>query len=268
MHSCIRTMFLPLCLSLLLSPVTARARISTATISPASGHVATVRWNGLSLKLTVSGGDLPKNALVRARVTVTNNSKRKQQVSFLQCDTGPGSPDLQVLNDDGSEAPLPRGLKPLVSCGPPFGTTQVPPGGYVSQTNYLVLAGDVVQGSAHIGTGGSGAPVMTATLHLKLRDEPSPKVQIHSTAPVSAQIQPPAGASGTLHYKSWTACFNPPGGLGVNFTFWRAHCRPVITPQGQDVACATWEWHAVAGWLNEPVSLVDDTVETPAARGS
>jgi hypothetical protein len=259
----VRILLLGACLALV-PPAAASAR----SLSPVSGHVARNTWKGLVLTLKVLGGDLSRNALVRASVTVTNRSKRARHVYFRQCANGPGSPDIQVLNDDGSEAPLLQAQHPFVPCGPPFRQASVAPGGHVTETDYLVLTGDVVQGSAHIGKG-DAAQVMTATIHLHLLDAPAPSLQLHSSPPVSALIQPPPGVSGPLYFKSWTGCYDAQGniGSGMQFTFWQTADGQTITPQEDVTACASWEWHAVAGWLNHPVVAVNEKVGTSPFTG-
>jgi hypothetical protein len=234
----------------------------SASAQPVPAHLATTTWHGLALTLRLSAGDLPKDALVRATVSLTNRSRWAREVLYGGCDQADGTLSPRVLLADGTVAPLPAVLWPPVSCGPAPLPATLLPGQTLARRLYLILTGEIVQGSVRIGGYGSGH-LMKVRVRPHLEGELPPEVRLHATSPTYATIQPLTHVHGPLLFAGWLACDTDSRGT-IQGTRWTRTSGDRLTPRVGD-GCPAWEWHVVAGWLHHPVAVLDYKSGTPPA---
>jgi hypothetical protein len=162
-----------------------------APASPRAFRQAATTWDGVVLSLRVTGSSFPKNALVRATVTLTNRSKRTRRALSGSCEYAYGTLSAKLLLESGAQAPLPEALAPPQSCGPPPRITSIRPGHHLSRQLLLILSGSIVQGSVLVDPNGAGR-MLTVSVHLPLSDEPAPQVALDGSPPTYGTVHSPA----------------------------------------------------------------------------
>lgn len=118
--------------------------------------------------------------------------------------------------------------------------------------DYVVLHGNTLVARVILGdasTAGQEVSITHPRLRLRLTSESSPQVVL-STAPLEARLIPPSPASTPVISFSQEQCDNVSTGNG-----WITGNQSIITPRSE-VACTTYIWHAIAGWLNHPVATI------------
>jgi hypothetical protein len=237
---------------LLIAGVIGPSRVADAQTAPR--HVASTTWNGLVLRLRVSGGSLSGKALVRAKVTLVNRSTRTAYAlssNFLYDTATLGA---RVFRNDGTQAPIPPGANwPMTSAAPPE-FVPLAAGNHVARQTYLILTGDIVRGGVQVRAQGI-THLLTATVRLRLAAEVPPHLLFHSSPPIHGIVRPRHPMHGPLLYTYWSQCDGPPfaGSLSLPWSEW-----PSLDLRAPDhTGCSSWEWHGVAGWLNHPVVTVN-----------
>jgi hypothetical protein len=169
---------------------------------------------------------------------------------------------------DGQPAPIPRALVWPGPGGPAPGPFPLKPGRTARCTQYLVLTGPVVRGSALIGGSASGH-TLTVSLRLRLTAGQAPAMQMQ-TAPESALIRRPAGVFGPLRHIGWTLCSQTGDGMTIRGDGGPVYGGQTLTlrPRGDITECSAWQWHEVAGWPGYPAVSIDRDVGPPASSGT
>jgi hypothetical protein len=119
----------------------------TARAGSLPGHVASTTWQGLVLTLRVSGAALPRDALVRADVTLTSRSRRPRRAYMGSCDRAADTLTAWVIGRNGLSILPSSALYPPVSCGPPPDQVVVHPGWSIARHLYVVLSAKRVRAS-------------------------------------------------------------------------------------------------------------------------
>jgi hypothetical protein len=91
-------------------------------------------------------------------------------------------------------------------------------------------------------------------------------VTVHTTPTVFAQVQLSGPTRGYLYYTAWWTCQTTgstpvvadtlSSGLGPGFL---ATSGSRLVPDWDPTCTADREWHAIAGWLGQPVATIDYT---------
>lgn len=231
------------CAPLLLPLLHADSQVVAAAAGP---RVAVVEA-GVELVLTVQGRTYPRNAVIRAVLRVKNVTRHPVELQY-GCPNGPLS--VEVLNATGAVVYPPA--VPLLArptCPPrPNGGPRLAPGQVMEERPYVLLRGSQVDAVAAVGP--YNTQVFTPTLKLRLVAAPAPRVTLHAAGRIYATVVPPAPVRGPLLVSQSYRCQN--GLTESSIAAWQATWKEQIRPGCAHVV----EWHAVAGWLNQPVAFI------------
>jgi len=204
----------------------------------------------VKLTLIVPKRTYPRNALVRVTIRMKNASHRAVMLQGACGYTG----GVQVINNSGQAVYSPPnlillpGAPPITGCAPY--TLPFDPGQQVTERPYLVLAGTRIQAWDIV-----NGKTLWVAMRVRLTTATPPTVTLHQSPTVSATIHPIGPVSGHLYFIAWTGCDSTPLASGSSFLSfaWRPSAGATLFPQCSDPT----EWHALAGWLDQPMAHID-----------
>lgn len=216
--------------------------------------VVTTQNDAVRLTLTLPARTYPQNALVLATVRLENISGHP----VWYTDACPGGVlSIQVTDAQGGlyyPPAQPGGPQPKCKRAQ---SVPLAPGDVIQRGIFAVLRAPNIRALAEIGKT-PGSYFETAPVTLQLTAGTPPAVQVHASPAVSATITPPAGSQGPLYVNAWARCGTGAGSAAstsgpVSFT--PVYGSTTITPDVQG-PCQALEWHALAGWVGQPVATV------------
>jgi hypothetical protein len=252
-----------LAVSLLLSPV-----MRPPTANAASLLTASVTRAGITVTVSVPHRSYPRNAVIPVTVTVSLTPQLAAtgtDVLFGASCTNYVPAVAEILDvhhhpvDPLSALPS---MPPTPLCPGP-GPYEMMPRDRYSGVQYVILAGSrvaaqtapVLEPTAAPGAPGSttGPPltVQTPELHLRLTNAPKPWVSIKHN-PLRAVIHDPHATS-QLVAAEWESCPGIPYPSSTGAVMVPQAPGRVLHPQ----CAAPTEWHAVAGYLGRPVTVIN-----------
>jgi len=219
--------------------------------------------HGVRLTLAVPGTRYPKDALIRVTLTATNVSHSRRYVYTVVY-----VPTVTVLDGSGKEVystEAPLGSATIAAVPEPAPSSRMLlPGQSLTLRPYVVLRGRHIEANAMLGRLGRGLnrTVTTPPLTVALTQEPAPTATIDTSSGLAATITPSPPVAGWLIYYEDTIC-ETPRAISLGAGPWRSTASNTIQPSfaGTDVVGQGCDgrahWHAVAGWLNHPVVLIE-----------
>lgn len=252
------TLNLLLALSFLLS--TAEAASAGGRAPAVRSTVTTLQGVRVSLWLTDNKRVYPRDALVPVTVRLRNVSRFPKVWTFA---CGRENPRVQVLNSQGTVR-YPPGLALLSPPQCPAAGAQpfLAPGRTFQRQFLVVMRGHLLRAIWNFQTASSSpganepTQVTTGQVAVNLVHGPRPVATLHRNPKVYAVVQAPPGSSGLLRVVDVARCPNGSSGAAntiQNVSIWRPVAGRVIRPP-----CANpFEWHALAGWVNEPVVRIN-----------
>ncbi len=238
----------------------------------ARGNGAAVRTqivtDGVRLTLSLPKRMYPRNALVRATVTVHNVSRREVYVVERgSADNGFQTPQVEVVGPDGNVVyPPALSMQFLPRPGQVGSTSILLPKQTIVWNEYVILRATRIRTWLDIQT--SSAPdapqrrVMTPPLMLHLVSGTAPRVTLRVTGSrVVAVLHPMWRAHGPLVYMDSGTCVYP--GLGTQYPehfTWIPALRHRFTLQAEPALgpCPdVLAWRAIAGWNGQPVAQIN-----------
>jgi len=197
----------------------------------------------------------PENALVRVTVKLKNTSGRVLRING-GCLYGPVWAEVVAQGGAGVYPPALKSGAPL-SCPPPVWVA-LRSGQIIRRQVYVILRRAEIRPVAELETGGY---IYGHPLYLKLFRGRAPQVLLRTSPQLHADIHPAVPVRGPLHYMQWAKCPGTGGG-GLLATY--SSTRTWQSTQGTRLLASFgtdcgkgFEWHAIAGWVNQPVAHVD-----------
>lgn len=219
----------------------------TRPVGAAHGlHVVTVEA-GVRLTLSLDGQVYPRNALVRATVSLQNVSRHR-----IVLGTGcvSGSPGVEVYAASGAVL-YPPAVPDLISpsCGgPDRGRPTLEPGQVMRRRLYAILRSPRLAAVAFVGE--YNTSIVTPDLTVRLVGGRPPRVVMSTSGPVSARIQAIERVGGRLLAAMSYRCKR--GLLYSGGTSWVVVRAIHVAPACSRVS----EWYLAVGWLNHSVAVV------------
>lgn len=165
---------------------------------------------------------------------------------------------VEVFNAAGK--PVPQGVRGP-SCTPPFLMT-LAPGGTLQRKVYVVLRGRHLRASALLRPTDADVEMMGRRRTVRLTRGRPPRLVVHTANRVSADISPgDAEQRGPLLYTALDYCAGgagPGSGTGTETQTWTVARKYVHGSYHFKPQCRHPKvWLLVAGWLNQPVVLIN-----------
>lgn len=250
----------------------AAAALCQYSQTPAVGARASTDDGRVRLILTLPAKTYPRNALVPATIKLENHVSH---VIWYNDACPLGVLSLEVTTNQGGLVypPAVPGT-PTPHC-PRATATPLPPGHLVQRTVLAVLRGSNIHALANLGRGSHQSYFETPNIAVQLTTGQPPAVTLNAN-PLSATLTPATPPSGPLYEAAWTGCYSSAdrtgqSSYGASFPEgFAALSGNQIVPQIKG-PCAFQEWHAVAGWIGQPVATIDylspGLQPKPAERG-
>jgi hypothetical protein len=227
------------------------AEVARGGSADAGSQVSSVAF-GVKITLQMPRSTYPQNALARAVTIVQNVSSHPVSIRrpLDGCWT---NPTVITTSADGKTV-YPAGLTTVFPhpCKVPI-IRQLAPGQIIRATRYLVVRGPIIRGLVFVGAG-VASQLATPAFPVRLTEGTAPQVAIRSTpnGPY-AQISPVLAAHGAVRFISSAECGSSGSGGVVDVLRWT-----MVHSFRVEAGCpGTEEWHAVVGWVNEPVAEID-----------
>jgi hypothetical protein len=242
---------LPLLIAGLLPSASSAGSMKTPITVSAVAH-------GVKLTLTVPRREYPRNALIRAKLSLENISAEAVPVlgaRFPACRYQYWAA-ARVLTK-GGKAVYPPIVSPdeFISCGPLMFPLQLRPGETLRNTVFLVLRGSHIQGFTALGTEQEPIEVETPITTVRLTRKSSPHIRLQTSPVLEAVLRGQAHVrQARLYYYEWASCRDgePRTMDWTPFSIRKARTYS-FTPGCENPS----EWHLAAGWLNYPIAQVD-----------
>jgi len=231
---------------------------------PATHLTVSTVSHGVKLTLTVPRRNYPRNALIRVSVRLENVSQHWKTISGGGPMCGSNHPGAAVTTDAGLAVYPPAIPSVFASCGRFLRGTRLPPGGVLHAHPLIILRGNHVMAYARIDN--QGTELVTRQLVLHLVPGVAPQVTFTKTFFLQAAVRPAnAGMKKRLYFLYGYRC--PGGGDPADHGI-ISTSSGVVTWQSTtlshhgaylfQVGCRDpIEWHVVAGYLNQPVAMID-----------
>jgi hypothetical protein len=250
--------------------------VPMAGASGTQGVTVSACSHDVCMSLTAAARTFPRNALISVKITVTNENKK---TIWFERQSMASEPVAEVLSaSDGVLYPPPFTMPTLDAIWKEAGPELFPSGSIIRAREYVVLRGSQVRAVTHFRievVDGSMITLRTPKVRLLLTATSSPTAALSTSPAVSAVLSRPRDAGqGPLLHVGWYAC--PAGngairygGSGFYEGFSTTPGAPnylVGSPYGwtptlsrvlHPGCSAPLEWHAVAGWLNQPVADIN-----------
>jgi hypothetical protein len=230
-------------------------------LAPASLHAASVSAlrvdtisHGVKLSLSIPRQTYPKNALVTVTVRLQNVSRHPVLVSGNNPSTvavfdsshqvvyWPNTPFMdQELFDHSVPKRLPIKLAPNK---------------HISTTFFVILWGPFLQAQAMLGAPAKQHDIRGTFVPLTLTNDVAPAVVVTDAPTIHADVTPPPGVSGPLHFVQQKQCTTGNGVSGT-WTGWDVATSDSLTPGFTSDCSSNRKWIAYVGWLNHPVATID-----------
>lgn len=244
-------------IAILVLPVTTMfaVRGSSGAAALLSGTRASTTSHGLQVSVLVPRRSYPKDALVQVRVVVRNISHR---AVVIDAPCGSEGPEAQSTTATGH-------LLYSMVFHPTSGLStlchnqtapRLAPRHVLEVRQYLVLEGPGIRGFVPL-AGNRWAQTRPALV--RLTPARPLRVNMRSKHRVEAMIPRPPGAQGPLLWYGWSACLEHGTPFSSPNYGWVRSSSDVATPlQARERACSQiTEWHAIAGYLNYPVAIIN-----------
>jgi hypothetical protein len=168
-----------------------------------------------------------------------------------------GAPLFPPAFKHGLEAP---------SCGPFRLPTPVPSGHSVKAALYAIVRANDIRATADVIIGGLDTRIEGRPVTLQVTDPDRPRVSLHTSPSVFADLTPAATPHGPLTVIQWWACRGRPGGFALAGSvawYWQTFSGSRLAPLFDQACGAQREWHAIAGWLNQSVARINYVRASP-----
>lgn len=247
-------------LALCILPSVSGCTGSAASVaSAARGHRLQVETTarGVRLTLIVPHSIYAKNALVQVALLVQNVSHRVVTVDGACPDSGPRV-EAEVTSRSGyPEYPVLEHLPGIIGGGcVPRGSRRIAPGHTITVHRYVVLTHPGVRGTALLLTG--VIQIQTKPTLVSLVPGSSPGLTIRTTGKVSAVVERPPGVRGPLVFRGWSSCMEYGARYSEIDPGWTQSNNGIAVPEIHSPDChRIIEWHAVAGYLNQPIAVIN-----------
>jgi hypothetical protein len=243
-----------------LLPGTAGVIASSHRSSVRQPAQSTVVAHGVRLSVATSKNAYPRDALIRTSIRLDNLSQHVVKLA-LQCSSG--FLEAQAVSRSGGVRYPPlfkEGYGPALPCKIGTPPRAVPPGHSIIRTQYVILRTHRLRAVADLGRVGMPLLVMTPPLVLRFTPSTPPLASLISAPRLKAKIVPStSGQRGPLLYQESVLCGSGSSGLvtgGSVTTSW--HRRFARRSYLFYPSCSVpLQWHIVAGWVNQPVALID-----------
>jgi len=239
------------------SPSTDRAAPASPLVPPS--QAVTVVSHGLRLTLTLPVGPYVRNGLIRTRVQVQNVSREPIRIAGTSDgECGSSRPQVQMRASNGiyeSVMPLPGGPIPSCPLIPPNTGPQLRPGRSQAVQKLVILRSSSLRAVLLITTGRRTTLIATPPITITLGKARTPRIRLLATSPPTARVSAHDRHSGPLYYVMWSVCVNSHGQLTAELfgQAWRSTHSTTLRPA---TGCGrVSEWHAVAGYVNQPVTM-------------
>jgi hypothetical protein len=218
---------------------------------PTVGYGIAMTSHGVELSLLLARRIYPRNALVSTTITVRNVSKHVVRLTTFPSINGSQGPQVSVLDARGNVV-YPPALQKLFGRPNPFpGQLRLRPGDAYQTQMYVILRAAHLEAEALV-QDPSRRTIRTRVLRLRLMASKSPQVSLHIVAGSTyAEVHPMVAVRGPLLYMSAAKCapleteFQVLDWTAARGTRLVSGCRSLI------------EWHAIAGWSNRPVAVIN-----------
>lgn len=237
---------------------------STDRAAPASPLVppspsVTVVTHGVRLTLSLPVGPYVHNGLIRTRVRLQNVSRRPIRIAGTpDGECGSSTPQIQMRASNGideSFMPLPGGPIPSCPLIPPNTGPQLWPGQSQAVPRLVILRSSSLRAILMISTGRGTTLITTPPITITLGRARAPRIRLVATSPPAALVTAHDRHSGPLYYLMWSVCVDSRGRLTAELFGQTWHSTRSTTLRPPNRCGRVSEWHAVAGYLNQPVTV-------------
>ncbi|MDQ2741809.1 MAG: hypothetical protein M3Z66_05875 [Chloroflexota bacterium] len=237
--------------------VPARAEPAVVPQAP-RGHAARIVAHGLRVTLRVPEASYARNILTRGFVTVQNVSHAAvslERAGGRPC--GDINPWIEAANSAGRVVYPPALRVEFPSPCKQLTGLRFAPGQQHTWRVDLIVRGRYLRTAVRLAS--SRTTIRTPALAVELIPAAAPQVTIGSSLQGPyATVTPPGLVHGAMLYQS--SCFT--GGTGVTDTVNVLTWTPSRGTRIYAGCLSPSEWHAVAGWLGQPVATIDEVHST------
>lgn len=217
-------------------------------------HIVT---HGLRITLHVGRPSYPANALVRATLVIRNVTHHQISIMF-----GQNSPRVVVVDSSGREVYSPAtplgNLTLIYPEGPGPSYFKLGAGQSYRVGQYAILRGSELRAQVVIASLAHPSEIDIARprLRVRLTAAGAPK-DVVSASPLRATIVARVRETGPMIWKGEDQCVTGRGDTYATGSGWTSTRGDVVVPDPSlPTDCATYTWHAIAGWLNHPVATI------------
>lgn len=221
-----------------------------------NGPSAVTTSHGVQLTVSLSKSSYPRNALVPVVVRIQNVSRRSL-VRLPGCDKP--NPDVQAVSPQGDVRYM-QPIRPIapLQCVKGARAKILLPGDAFQEQHLIVLRAKLVRAAWTFGTPSpAGMVVRTITsrpVPLTLISTREAAARVHSSPSVYADVARSPGGMGPLRYAQVAKCQTARGPEYVqDVVDWQTTEGPRLSPPCSNPL----EWHAIAGYVNQPVATID-----------
>lgn len=237
--------------------VPARAEPAAVPQAP-RGHTARIVAHGLRVTLRVTEASYARNTLTRGFVTVQNVSHAAvslERAGGRPC--GDINPWIEAANRADRVVYPPALRVEFPSPCKQLTDLRFAPGQQHTWRVELIVRGRYLRAAVHLAS--SRTTIRTPAVAVEVTPAAAPQVTIGSSLQGPyATVTPPGPVHGAMLYQS--SCFS--GGSGVTNTVNTLTWTPARGTRIYAGCLSPSEWHAVVGWLGQPVATIDEVRST------
>lgn len=227
----------------------------SAAARPASGYSVTTVSHGIRLTLSLPRNTYPRNALVRVTLVARNIARKPVSVIRENITCGDYNPYVEAKDSTGNISQLPTLTRFLHPPCPAPVSGQLLPGHAIKRQRYVILSDRMLVATFMVGSLQRSIKYLsTPPLSVSQSTGQAPHVVLHVDGEQAfADVAPAGPTKGPLRFIQSVHCPTNGGFEVVTHYDWQPADGTRITAGCSPLS----EWHAIAGWLNQPVATID-----------